>query len=80
MASIFGHIAVSSALGAGLFPRQARTGALMLAGFCACAPDLDVLAFFFGVPYEDPWGHRGVTHSICPYPWDPACMDVFPAA
>src|SRR5215470_8198453 len=31
---------------------------------CAIAPDLDVLAFRFGIPYEDPLGHRGLSHSI----------------
>jgi inner membrane protein len=28
------------------------------------APDLDVLAFRFGIPYEDPLGHRGLFHSL----------------
>lgn len=64
MASVFGHIAASSALGLAGFPRQARTTALILAGFCAAVPDLDVLAFRFGVPYSSQWGHRGWTHSI----------------
>lgn len=27
-------------------------------------PDIDVLAFKFGIPYSDPMGHRGMTHSI----------------
>ena len=27
-------------------------------------PDLDVIAFKFGIPYEAPFGHRGATHSI----------------
>lgn len=27
-------------------------------------PDLDVLAFKLGIPYEAPWGHRGWTHSL----------------
>lgn len=27
-------------------------------------PDLDVLAFQFGIPYGDFWGHRGFFHSI----------------
>jgi inner membrane protein len=31
---------------------------------CAAAPDLDVLAFRFGVPYEHALGHRGLWHSI----------------
>jgi len=28
------------------------------------APDLDVIAFRFGIPYSAPFGHRGVAHSI----------------
>ncbi len=27
-------------------------------------PDLDVLAFRFGIPYSAPFGHRGATHSL----------------
>jgi inner membrane protein len=27
-------------------------------------PDADVIGFGLGVRYEDPWGHRGVTHSL----------------
>lgn len=27
-------------------------------------PDLDVLAFHFGIAYGDLWGHRGMTHSL----------------
>jgi inner membrane protein len=64
MASIFGHIAASTALGFSIFPKQTRTATLLMAGFCAFAPDLDVLAFRFGISYESQWGHRGFTHSI----------------
>lgn len=28
------------------------------------APDLDVLSFAFGIPYEHPLGHRGLWHGI----------------
>ncbi len=28
------------------------------------APDLDVIAFAFGIPYEAPFGHRGASHAI----------------
>jgi inner membrane protein len=27
-------------------------------------PDIDVIAFAFGIPYGDMFGHRGFTHSI----------------
>lgn len=64
MASIFGHVAASSALGYSFFQQQTRTATLLMAGFCAFAPDLDVLAFRFGIPYGSQWGHRGWTHSV----------------
>lgn len=64
MASIFGHVAASSALGLSFFNRISTWKALLLAGFCAFAPDLDVIAFRFGVPYTSIWGHRGFTHSL----------------
>ncbi len=64
MASIFGHIAASTALGLSFFPKKATTSALLLAGICAFIPDADVLAFRFDVPYTSIWGHRGWTHSL----------------
>lgn len=30
----------------------------------ALLPDLDVVAFAFGIPYTDPFGHRGASHAI----------------
>lgn len=64
MASIFGHVAASTALGQAFFSEQAKTATLLMAGFCAFAPDLDVLAFRYGIEYSSQWGHRGWTHSI----------------
>ena len=64
MASLFGHIAASSAIGCAFFPKQVYPATLLLAGFCAFAPDLDVLAFRFDVPYGSEWGHLGWTHSL----------------
>lgn len=32
--------------------------------FFSILPDLDVVAFYFGIPYSHPFGHRGFTHSI----------------
>jgi inner membrane protein len=31
---------------------------------CSCLPDLDVVGFKFGVPYQAPFGHRGAAHSL----------------
>lgn len=64
MASLFGHVAASTAIGLAFFPKQVRPLTLAVAGFCAFAPDLDVLSFRFGIPYHSEWGHRGWTHSL----------------
>jgi len=74
MASL-GHVAVGMAAGR-IWNRlqrprgeQATTVALArsMVAFTALslAPDLDVIAFRFGIPYGAPWGHRGAAHSIC---------------
>jgi inner membrane protein len=36
----------------------------MAAGVCAAVPDVDVLAFRFGIPYSHMFGHRGFSHSV----------------
>ncbi len=67
MASI-GHIAVGMAAGRLLQTRidpsvNARRWMAALA-ILSMVPDLDVIGFWLGVEYEDPFGHRGATHSI----------------
>lgn len=64
MASIFGHVVASTALGAAFFPKQFRAATVIVAGICAFIPDADVLGFHFGIPYGSIWGHRGWTHSL----------------
>jgi len=63
-----GHIAVGMAAGRVFAGREASRGKLARAmiAFSALSllPDLDVVGFFFGVSYEDEWGHRGASHSI----------------
>ena len=64
MASAFSHAFVALALGK--VPRQSlftwRT--VCLGMLCSVLPDLDVVGFFFGIPYEHVLGHRGLTHSL----------------
>ena len=71
MASL-GHVAVGMAAGrlwtaADRLPRGRATVAEAMIAFSALslAPDLDVIAFRFGIPYSAPFGHRGAAHSIC---------------
>lgn len=37
---------------------------VVLGALCAVLPDADVVAFRFGVPYEHPLGHRGISHAL----------------
>lgn len=52
----------------GLFPwfrRHLGAPVVLFAGaFLTVAPDLDVIAFRFGIPYEHMFGHRGISHSL----------------
>ncbi len=64
MASAFGHVAVAWALGKTLDPKLYSLRFWGWAFFCSVLPDLDVVGFAFGIPYEHLFGHRGFTHSI----------------
>ena len=53
-------IAASIALGSQTIPPR-----LLLAGlFFSVLPDFDSIGFYIGIPYENIWGHRGLTHSL----------------
>ena len=64
MPSAFGHLAPALAL----IPAFDRAGTprrlWVLGALCAMAPDLDVVTFRLGIPYEHPLGHRGFWHSL----------------
>jgi inner membrane protein len=64
MASI-GHIAVGMAA-ARLSARGAVPSWTSVAAWSALSmlPDADVIGFPLGIAYEDPWGHRGASHSL----------------
>jgi inner membrane protein len=44
--------------------RLGFAGAALGLSALSMAPDLDVIAFAFGIPYEAPLGHRGASHAI----------------
>lgn len=56
------------ALAIGLFPwfrsQIGRADILIAGAFLTVAPDLDVIAFRLGIPYEHMLGHRGLSHSL----------------
>ena len=64
MASAFGHAFLAFATGNTL-KKEFRSAKFWILGItCSVIPDLDVIAFKFGIHYEHMFGHRGFTHSI----------------
>ena len=64
MASALSHIAIPLVTRSMAGQERITLRLLWLGLFLSVAPDLDVIAFRFGIPYASPWGHRGFTHSI----------------
>jgi len=64
MASAFSHIAVPELLYASFKSNTVNFKLFLLTAICSVIPDVDVIAFKFGIPYESQWGHRGFTHSL----------------
>jgi inner membrane protein len=64
MPSAIAHAAVALAVGSA-FPRDAVPRSVWVVGCCcAVAPDLDTIAFRFGIPYSHTFGHRGFFHGL----------------
>ena len=64
MASAFTHAVVALAIG-DIVPTQTKGWRYWTLGvFCAVIPDADALGYWWGVPYDSLWGHRGITHSF----------------
>jgi inner membrane protein len=63
LASVFGHGLAAFTISKIVKYNSGKT-LLFLAIASAIIPDLDVIAFKFGIPYLHPLGHRGFTHSV----------------
>ncbi|MCG8588307.1 MAG: metal-dependent hydrolase [Proteobacteria bacterium] len=63
MATAFTHVLVGAGLAAGAPTGVSRLRLALWLGAVAALPDLDVAAFWLGIPYEHALGHRGFTHS-----------------
>jgi inner membrane protein len=63
--TVFSHAAVPLALGVGLGARIVPPRLLAAGVLASALPDLDVIAFAWGVPYGSALGHRGFSHSLC---------------
>ena len=61
-----GHVAVGLAAARlhGATSGRPRIAWALTLVILSCLPDIDVVAFAFGIPYADPFGHRGASHSL----------------
>lgn len=64
MASAFAHVVIPAVTYAALKSKNFNVRLMLLAMVLAIFPDIDVIAFKFGIAYESQWGHRGFTHSL----------------
>ena len=64
MASAFAHAAAGAALWPLFRTRSAPRFTWAIGAVLATLPDLDVIGFRYGIAYNAPLGHRGLTHSL----------------
>ena len=64
MPTIFSHPAVALIGMPGLTHIRKKTGIIITGMLLTILPDVDVIAFIFGIPYYHALGHRGFSHSI----------------
>ncbi len=58
------HALVGAALAPAAARPMSRGAVALVLGVLAVLPDIDVVAFRLGIPYEHSLGHRGFTHSL----------------
>jgi inner membrane protein len=64
MPTVFSHAIAATALGQWFPQRRLPARFWIWTVACAVLPDIDVVGFSLGIPYDDMLGHRGLTHSI----------------
>jgi len=62
--TVLTHAMVGASLGAASRAPVSRLWLVLLLAVLAMLPDADVLAFWLGIPYAAPLGHRGFSHSL----------------
>src|SRR5206468_12906878 len=64
MPSVFSHAIAAVAVGGVAVAGPSRLTIWALGVLCSVVPDLDVISFYFGLPYDHVLGHRGLSHSL----------------
>jgi inner membrane protein len=62
--TFIGHAVTGIALSTTISNKQQWLRVGILTVFCSIAPDIDVISFRLGIPYQHWLGHRGLSHSI----------------
>jgi inner membrane protein len=61
--TIISHTVVAVAAGKSFAPNDVPSHFWILSIVCSIVPDVDVVGFYFGIPYGHFFGHRGFFHS-----------------
>lgn len=64
MPTFMTHAITGIAVSGAFFPARATAALILLSAASAAVPDIDILAFGFGIPYGHWLGHRGFSHSL----------------
>jgi inner membrane protein len=64
MPTVMTHALVGAAMGKLFTSRKMPACFWVTTAALTTLPDLDVIAFGLGIPYEAPLGHRGLSHSL----------------
>ena len=64
MATTITHVLVASALSTLAPDKVSRLKVVVTLALVSALPDIDVVGFHNGIPYEHVMGHRGFTHSL----------------
>lgn len=64
MPTVITHALIGAGLASLAPPTIPPRRAMLILATLAMAPDLDVVAFWLGIPYSHPLGHRGLSHSL----------------
>jgi inner membrane protein len=64
MPTVFTHPAVALAVNPWFRDLRRRPSILAVGAVLTVLPDLDVIGFFYGIPYGHVLGHRGLSHSL----------------
>ncbi len=64
MATVFTHAFVGGSFVYFLNGKYRTPKNYLISALISAAPDLDVISFRLGIPYDSLFGHRGITHSL----------------